>query len=593
MLTRELRATSLSWISIFVAVTLINGGILWWHHDRTWLGPDDGQLAHVAERILSGEVLHQDIQDVRPGYVNFINAAALYVFGPSLLSLRYPLALIVLIQSILLFSLFRSYGAVLAGVLSISSVALGVLHYINPNHHWYALFFTILLICHLTWTPKTSRWYVPLAGLLIVTIGFMRHLTGAFVGMGTLSYLLFEESRHLQSSYPWRDQWIGRLLCGSMLVLLTLYLLRSTDIVAFVMFGLWPLAFLFWQFTVPMISNNKAIRLCRELCLGMAIGALPLLTYHVANGSLAAMLDDNFFRALDVLNWNYTKKLEYWMLPLAGMVEFGTNPKLTSFLSALYFLILPFCAALNGYLLLLAVRHKTMSMSLALPVLAAFYGLVSLIFQVPVYLHLTSILSIGGSVWLLLAMKPRWHAPMIVTLLFLSGMSLTFQVGEPIATTFMDHVRTATTELYDSRGQLPKVDLWIDEHSLNAYGKVVRIIEEETNPGDYIFAIPNNAELYFMTGRRNPFRFFSTDHGVLNASEVQSVIQQLETLRPRIITFAQDDDRNTSHSLAIMEHVRPHSTLLSKDKSFEVYLYGEQSSTAEKKIDVHVGMAKN
>lgn len=593
MLTQEFRAKSLPWISIFVTVTLINGGLLWWYHDRTWLGPDDGQLAHVAERILGGEVLHRDIQDVRPGYVNFINAAALYVFGPSLLSLRYPLALIVLVQSILLFFLFRSHGAVMAGVLSLSSVALGVLHYINPNHHWYALFFTILLICHLTWTPRTSRWYLPLAGLLIVTIGLTRHLTGAFVGMGTLSYLLFAEARESREPLPLREQWMGRLLCGSMLILLALYLLRSTDFVAFTMFGLWPLAFLFWQLTAATVPNNRAIRLCGELCLGMAIGALPLLAYHVVNGSLAAMIDDNFVRALDVLNWNFTKKLEYWMLPFAGMIEFGNNPRLTSLLSAMYFLILPFFAALNGFLLLLAVRRRTLTMSLALPVLAAFYGLVSLIFQVPVYLHLTSILSIAGSVWLLLAMKPPWRAPMIVMLLFLSGMSLTFQVGEPIIRTFMDHVRTAKTELFDSRGQLPKVDLWIDEYSLKAYGKVVRIIEEETNQGDYIFAIPNNAELYFMTGRRNPFRFFSTDHGVLNASEVQSVIQRLETLRPRIITFSPVDDRNTSHSLAIMEHIRGHSTLLSKDKFFEVYLYGEQSSTTKKNASGQVGVAKN
>ena len=593
MLTQEIQAKSLSWISILVLVTLINGGILWWFHDRTWLGPDDGQLAHVAERILDGEVLHRDIQDVRPGYVNFINAAALYAFGPSLLSLRYPLAFIVLVQSILLFFLFRSHGSVMAGVLSLSSVALGVLHYINPNHHWYALFFTILLICHLTWTPRTSRWYVPLAGLLIITIGFLRHLTGAFVGMGTLSFLLFAEARESGEPLPLREQWMGRLLCGSMLILLALYLLRSTDFVAFAMFGFWPVAFLFWQLTADTVSNNKTIRLCKELCLGMAIGALPLLAYHVVNGSLAAMIDDNFVRALDVLNWNYTKKLEYWMLPLAGMIEFGNNPRLTSLLSAMYFLILPFFAALNGFLLLLAVRRRTWTMSLALPVLAAFYGLVSLIFQVPVYLHLTSILSIGGSVWLLLAMKPPSRTPMIIMLLFLSGMSLIFQVGEPIIRTFMDHVRTAKTELYNSHGQLPKVDLWIDENSLKSYRKVVRIIEEETNQGDYIFAIPNNAELYFMTGRRNPFRFFSTDHGVLNESEVKSVIQRLETLRPRIITFSPGDDRNTSHSLAIMEHIRGHSTLLSKDKAFEVYLYGEQSSTTEKSARRQVELAKN
>lgn len=593
MLTQEFRVKSLPWISVLVTVMLINAGLLWWYHDRTWWGPDDGQLAHIAERILAGEVLHRDIQDVRPGYVNFINAAALYVFGPSLLSLRYPLALIVLVQSMLLFFLFRSHGAVMAGVLSLSSVAFGVLHYINPNHHWYALFFTVLLICHLVWTPRTSRWYLPLAGLLIVTVGLTRHLTGAFVGMGTLSYLLFEESRNRQECSSWREQWMGRLLCGSMLALLSLYFLRSIDVFAFLMFGLWPVAFLAWQLTAAMVPNSRAIRIFGGLVLGIVIGALPLLSYHVVNGSLAAMIDDNFIRALDVLNWDYTKELQYWMLPFAGVIEFGDNPRLASLLNAIYFLVLPLFAALNGFVLLLAVRRRTLTMSFALPVLAAFYGLVSLFHQIPVYLYLTSILSIAGSLWLLAALKPRWKFPMSAMLVVLLGVSLAFHVGEPITRSIMDHVHTSKTKLVDSRGQLPNVDLWINEHALAAYRKVVRIIEEETDQDDYLFAIPNNAELYFMTKRRNPFRFFSTDHGVLSEMEVQSVIRSLERLRPRIITFSPGDARNTTHSLAIMEHVRAHSQLLSKDPFFEVYLYGAQSRTTTNRVEGHVQVANS
>jgi hypothetical protein len=582
MLTRKLRVQSLPWISVLVTVMLINAGLLWWYHDRTWWESDDGQFAHVAERILGGEVLHRDIQDVRPGYVNFINAAALYLFGPSLLSLRYPLALIALVQSALLFFLFRSRGAMMAGALSLGSVALGVLHFMNPNHHWYALFFTILLICHLIWTPRTSRWYLPLAGLLIVTVGLTRHLTGAFVGMGTLSFLLFAEARESGESLPFREQWMGRLLCGLMLAMLSLYLLRSTDFLAFLMFGLWPVGFLAWQLTAVTVPNNRAIRILGGLCLGMVIGALPLLAYHVVNGSLVAMIDDNFVRPLDVLNWNLGKKVKYWMLPLGGVIQYGGSPGLFNFLNAIYFLAVPLFAALNGFILLLAVRRRTLHISLALPILAAFYGLVSLFIQVPIYLHFSSILSIAGSLWVLLELKPRWKLPMSAMLVVLSGVSIAFQAGVPIRSSIMDLVSTEKPELFDSRSQLPKVDLWIRGNSLEAYKKVVRIIEEETHQDDYLFAVPNNAELYFMTGRRNPFRFNTIDHGVLSETEVQNVIQTLERLRPRIITFAPDAQRNTTHSLAIMEHVREHSQLLSQDPFFEVYLYGEKTRTTKK-----------
>ncbi len=587
MLTPDIREKSLTWISIFVTVTLINGGLLWWYHDRTWWGPDDGQLAHVAERLLGGEVLHRDIQDVRPGYINFINAAALYVFGPSLLSLRYPLVLIALAQSALLFFLFRSHGAMLAGALSLGSVALGVLHYINPNHHWYALFLTVLLICHLVWTPRTSRWYLPLAGLLIVTIGLMRHLTGAFVGMGTLSFLLFAEAQESRESLPMREQWMGRLLYGAMLALLALYLVQATDFLAFLMFGLWPVGFLAWQLTAVPVPNTRTIRIFGGLCLGMAIGTVPLLAYHVVNGSLAAMIDDNVVRAFDTLNWNLGKEVKYWMLPLGAAVQFGNSPGLFSLLNAMYFLAVPLLAALNGFLLFLALRHRALNISLALPILAAFYGLVALFIQVPIYLHWTSILSIAGSLWVLVELKPKWKLPMSTMLVILSGVSIAFHAGVPIRSSIMNFISTEKLELFDSRRKLPKVDLWIRGNSLEAYKKVVRIIEEETDPDDYLFAVPNNAELYFMTERRNPFRFFSTDHGVLCEAEVQHVIQTLERLRPRIITFAPGSQRNTPHSLAIMEHVRKHSRLLSKDSFFEVYRYGELQASPSSGQFIH------
>ncbi len=593
MLTQNFRVQSLPWIAILITVMMLNAGLLWWYHDRTWWERDEGQLAHVAERILEGEVLHRDVQDVRPGYVNFINAMALYLFGPTLLSLRYPLTLIALAQSGLLFFLFRSHGAILAGTLSLSSVALGVLHFMNPNHHWYALFFTILLICHLIWTPRTSRWYLPLAGLLIVTVGMTRHLTGAFVGMGTLSFLLFAEAQESGKSMPFRQEWIGRLLCASMLVLLSLYLLRSTDFIAFLMFGLWPVGFLTWQLMTVTVSNNRTIHIFRGLCLGMVIGALPLLGYHAMNGSLAAMIDDNILRAFDVLNWDLGKKVKYWMLPLGGVTQFRNSPGLFNFLNAMYFLTVPFFAALNGFVLFLAIRRRTSNISLALPILAAFYGLVSLFIQIPIYLYWTSILSIAGSLWVLIAVRPKWKVPISAMLIVLSGISIVFQAGVPIRSSIMELISTEKPELFDSRNQLPKVDLWIRGDSLEAYKRVVRIIKQETDQDDYVFAVPNNAELYFMTERRNPFRFASTDHGVLNETEVQHVIKTLERLRPRIITFSPSSQRNTTHSLAIMQHVRQHSQLLLQDAFFEVYRYGEKNPTTKKNERAQVSVTKN
>ena len=80
--------------------------LLYGYYDRFWYPPDEGNYAHVAQRILEGETLNLQVQDVHPGYINFVNAAALRLFGADLISLRYPLVLVGLIQAVALFLIF-------------------------------------------------------------------------------------------------------------------------------------------------------------------------------------------------------------------------------------------------------------------------------------------------------------------------------------------------------------------------------------------------------------------------------------------------------------------------------------------------------
>ena len=46
-------------------------GVLAYCHNRFWWPPDEGVYAHVAERMLGGEVLNRDIQNLHAGYINF------------------------------------------------------------------------------------------------------------------------------------------------------------------------------------------------------------------------------------------------------------------------------------------------------------------------------------------------------------------------------------------------------------------------------------------------------------------------------------------------------------------------------------------
>ena len=69
------------WILPFVVAAGASTLILFHFHDRSWWPPDEGAYAHVAERILAGEVLNLTIQDIHAGYINFAKPLAFAKFG--------------------------------------------------------------------------------------------------------------------------------------------------------------------------------------------------------------------------------------------------------------------------------------------------------------------------------------------------------------------------------------------------------------------------------------------------------------------------------------------------------------------------------
>src|SRR5204862_5854646 len=110
-------------------ILLINGTLLWHFHDRYWYPTDDGLYAHLAERLLHGEVLNVDIQDIHPGYIHFVHAAAFRIFGVDMLSLRYPLMFAAFVQGCFAFALLHRRNRWLAALGSVAITVLSVLQF--------------------------------------------------------------------------------------------------------------------------------------------------------------------------------------------------------------------------------------------------------------------------------------------------------------------------------------------------------------------------------------------------------------------------------------------------------------------------------
>ena len=118
---------------------------------------------------------------------------------------------------------------------------------------------------------------------------------------------------------------------------------------------------------------------------------------------------------------------------------------------------------------------------------------------------------------------------------------------------------------------LPHNSLRIDLDEGRRYAALVEIIRREV-PDEAILAVPSNAELYFLSQRRNGFRFYNTALGVRTDAELAAVEQSLRDHPPRLVTFNRDDKYNTSQSRQIMEVVRHRYVLLGRYEPFDVYV---------------------
>jgi hypothetical protein len=103
------------------------------------------------------------------------------------------------------------------------------------------------------------------------------------------------------------------------------------------------------------------------------------------------------------------------------------------------------------------------------------------------------------------------------------------------------------------------------------FSRYADIIRTATAPGDFILAIPNDAELYFLTERRNPTRFYNAAQGTTTAEQLRDVFHALAERAPRLVIYRPDDKYNTRATREIMAAVRAKYALLGEHDGAEIY----------------------
>jgi len=551
-------------LALTVTASLI---ILFYYHNRFWLPRDDGYYAHIAERILRGEVLHRDVQALHPGYVYYLNALALNLFGHDLISLRYPLVAAGVAQAILLFLILmpRGIGIAMAGGFLVT--ALTIVQFFSPTAHWYCLplFFALVLV--LAPALKELRWRLELVGFLLVVLFLFRQLTGVFMAMGMLTYLF------LEANAPAKDhRLLARTVIAIMVLGLGLYLSGKTDSVGWLCFGLWPLLAMLFAFARVRTTDRQTFHILLRLTVGGAVAALPLVLYHLASGSLVEWFSDAFIDAIALGEFDYQKAARFGWFLLVSAKHLARPDTAAEFLNGAYWLVLLLAPACLGVVMLLRLRRGAPNAIPVppLPLLASFYALVAVHYQDPAYLYFALGPVFAGLLWYAgnLQRVPRQGALLAAGLY--AATALYFHAGQPISRGYLAQLGGERQELV--RSSLPQLaGLYVTPSDEKTYQALMEIIDRHSRPGDPILGVPAESELFFLTGRRNPLRYNFLPFGLRDDESVRRALQVLAAAPPLLVFHVPALPYNTIYTDAIIDWVRSHYTRLGTVREFDVY----------------------
>jgi hypothetical protein len=536
--------------------------------DRSWWGPDDGNFAHVAERILDGEVLNRDIQDIHAGYINFANAGAMAIFGRRIVSMRYPLIVLALGQALLVFALLRDRGPWAATSAAVAMTALGVVQFVNPTPNWYCLFLAVALVSWLHWVPPGRRLRLEGAGFVVMTVFLFRQLSGVLLGIGLLCFLLMEaDEPDVQDRRV-----LARALVAIMLAGLCWYLARATSLAGWMLLGLWPVGLLLVALRRVTVGDRTVGQMVARLLVGALAAAVPLVGYHVAHGSLATWFDDVVVAAASLPRLPFIERMSHAVWPVGGMVVLGSGePRLM--VSASFWIVAPLLAALVGIMVLSRVARwprRPLRGQDALPVIAVFYAVVSVHYAIPIYLFYTlplsaaALIAVGGAA----GSRRAWTVTALVGAL--SVHAVAFNAGQPIAR-YPRQIVEGQRRPVVAAPALPRAGILMEPSDVRLYTSLVQRIQREVPSSRSMAAIPSNAELYFLAERRNPFRFFNTALGIRDARGLDDALRALERDPPVLVVHDTADKYNTPWSDSLMRVVRSRYAHEATDERFHVY----------------------
>ena len=351
------------------------------------------------------------------------------------------------------------------------------------------------------------------------------------------------------------------------------YLYTRADGFAFVIIGVCPLAILAWTCWSVRAPDREMARTLLYLVAGGTAAALPLLFYHGLNGSLSSWVDDTVLIAFGLTELDFISRARYADLLLRGLFGIAAGGNTVGVVNGVFWAVLVVLPMILGLTLLRALTRFGPNAAAFHPVpyLATFYAVISVHYQIPIYLMYASATTLAGVLWLAVSGPGRWRAPTLALTVFLAAVGLAFHAGQSPSRGMAGIIAVTRVQHVPCDG-LDRCGLKVRPDSLAHYRHIVDLVERYSHPGDAVLAVPVNPEIYYLARRRNPLRFFNTALGLKDERARHDMLLVLESNPPKLVFYRPRDKYNTSASQRLMAQLRERYALLETRDGMEIHL---------------------
>jgi hypothetical protein len=133
-------------------------------------------------------------------------------------------------------------------------------------------------------------------------------------------------------------------------------------------------------------------------------------------------------------------------------------------------------------------------------------------------------------------------------------MALYFHAGQPLARGVDGALRGVRMLQLEPCG-MPRCSLQLNAAEVSVYRELVSRIDAHSTASDCILALPSDAELYFLSGRCNPTRFFNSAFGLRTDADVEALAARLQLSPPAILIYRAGDKYDTPLTQRLVERL--------------------------------------